>query len=76
MKQIALISIMAQMGSLSQQEGETALIDKHLTRTVKHDIVSGQSTFMVEMSEVSNILHNATENSLIILDEVEGVLPY
>jgi DNA mismatch repair protein mutS (fragment) len=46
-------------------------VDKYLTRIgASDDILSGQSTFMVEMSEVSNIINNATENSLIILDEV------
>ena len=48
-----------------------SIVDKYLTRIgASDDILSGQSTFMVEMSEVSNILNNATEKSLIILDEV------
>lgn len=72
MKQIALISIMAQIGSfVPAKKVQLPIIDKYLTRIgASDDILSGQSTFMVEMSEVSNILNNATENSLIILDEV------
>ena len=72
MKQIALISIMAQIGSyVSATQANLPIVDKYLTRIgASDDILSGQSTFMVEMSEVSNILNNATENSLIILDEV------
>ena len=72
MKQIALISIMAQIGSfVPAKKANLSVIDKYLTRIgASDDILSGQSTFMVEMSEVSNILNNATEKSLIILDEV------
>lgn len=72
MKQIALISIMAQIGSfVPAKKANLSIIDKYLTRIgASDDILSGQSTFMVEMSEVSNILNNATERSLIILDEV------
>ena len=72
MKQIALISIMAQIGSyVPATKAKLPIIDKYLTRIgASDDILSGQSTFMVEMSEVSNILNNATENSLLILDEV------
>lgn len=72
MKQIALISIMAQMGSyVPAESAKLSIVDKYLTRIgASDDIVTGQSTFMVEMSEVSNILNNATGNSLIILDEV------
>lgn len=72
MKQIALISIMAQIGSyVPATQANLPIVDKYLTRIgASDDILSGQSTFMVEMSEVSNILNNATENSLIILDEV------
>lgn len=72
MKQVALISIMAQVGSyVPAKEAKLSIIDKYLTRIgASDDILSGQSTFMVEMSEVSNILNNATEKSLIILDEV------
>lgn len=72
MKQIALISIMTQIGSyVPATQAKLPIVDKYLTRIgASDDILSGQSTFMVEMSEVSNILNNATENSLIILDEV------
>ena len=72
MKQIALISIMAQIGSfVPAGKARLSIIDKYLTRIgASDDILTGQSTFMVEMSEVSNILNNATEKSLIILDEV------
>ena len=72
MKQVALISIMAQVGSyVPAKEAKMSIVDKYLTRIgASDDILSGQSTFMVEMSEVSNILNNATEKSLIILDEV------
>ena len=71
MKQIALISIMTQIGSyVPATQAKLPIVDKYLTRIgASDDILSGQSTFMVEMSEVSNILNNATENSLIILDE-------
>ena len=72
MKQVALISIMAQVGSyVPAKEAKLSIVDKYLTRIgASDDILSGQSTFMVEMSEVSNILNNATKKSLIILDEV------
>ena len=72
MKQVALISIMAQVGSyVPAKEAKLSVVDKYLTRIgASDDILSGQSTFMVEMSEVSNIINNATEKSLIILDEV------
>ena len=72
MKQVALVSIMAQVGSyVPAKEAKLSIVDKYLTRIgASDDILSGQSTFMVEMSEVSNILNNATEKSLIILDEV------
>lgn len=72
MKQIALISIIAQIGSfVPAGKARLSIIDKYLTRIgASDDILTGQSTFMVEMSEVSNILNNATEKSLIILDEV------
>ncbi len=72
MKQTALISIMAQIGSyVPAREARLSIVDKYLTRIgASDDILSGQSTFMVEMSEVSNIINNATEKSLIILDEV------
>ncbi len=72
MKQTALISIMAQIGSyVPAKEAKLSIVDKYLTRIgASDDILSGQSTFMVEMSEVSSIINNATERSLIILDEV------
>ncbi len=72
MKQVALISIMAQVGSYVPASGaRLSIVDKYLTRIgASDDILTGQSTFMVEMSEVSNIINNATEKSLIILDEV------
>ena len=63
---------MAQIGSfVPAKKANLSVIDKYLTRIgASDDILTGQSTFMVEMSEVSNILNNATEKSLIILDEV------
>ena len=63
---------MAQIGSfVPAGKARLSIIDKYLTRIgASDDILTGQSTFMVEMSEVSNILNNATEKSLIILDEV------
>lgn len=72
MKQIALICIMAQIGMhVPAASANLSIIDKFLTRIgASDDIITGQSTFMVEMSEVANILNNATKKSLIILDEV------
>ena len=72
MKGIALIILMAQIGSfVPAKEADMALVDKIFTRVgASDDLISGQSTFMVEMSEVANIINNATENSFIILDEV------
>ncbi len=72
MRQVALICLMAQMGSfVPAKEAEVSLIDRIFTRIgAMDDIYAGQSTFMVEMTETSNILNNATENSLIILDEI------
>ena len=72
MKQIALICIMAQIGMyVPAASANLSIIDKFLTRIgASDDILTGQSTFMVEMSEVANILNNSTQNSLIILDEV------
>ena len=63
---------MAQIGSyVPAEKAILPIIDKFLTRIgASDDILTGQSTFMVEMSEVSNIINNATERSLIILDEV------
>lgn len=72
MKQVALILLMAQIGSyVPAAEAKLPLVDKIFTRVgASDDLVSGQSTFMVEMSEVANIVNNATERSFIILDEV------
>lgn len=72
MKGIALIILMAQIGSfVPAKEADISLVDKIFTRVgASDDLISGQSTFMVEMSEVANIINNATEKSFIILDEV------
>ena len=72
MRQVALIVLMAQMGSfVPAKEAHISVVDRIFTRVgASDDLSSGQSTFMVEMSEVSNILHNATKNSLLILDEI------
>ncbi|BDR80908.1 DNA mismatch repair protein MutS [Clostridium tetani] len=72
MRQVALITIMAQIGSfVPAKEASISLCDKIFTRIgASDDLSAGKSTFMVEMWEVSNILKNATSKSLIILDEV------
>ncbi|MCK5779783.1 MAG: DNA mismatch repair protein MutS, partial [Psychrilyobacter sp.] len=72
MKQVALIILMAQMGSyVPASEATIGIVDKVFTRVgASDDLVSGQSTFMVEMSEVANIVNNATDRSFVILDEV------
>ncbi len=72
MRQVALITLMAHIGSfVPATSAKIALTDRIFTRVGASDDLSfGQSTFMVEMTEVSNILKNATNNSLIILDEV------
>ncbi len=72
MRQVALIVIMAQMGCfVPAEEAQIGIVDKIFSRIgASDDISSGQSTFMVEMSEVANILKNATSKSLIIFDEV------
>ncbi|MBQ7506754.1 MAG: DNA mismatch repair protein MutS [Lachnospiraceae bacterium] len=72
MRQVALIVLMAQMGSFVPAESASiGLTDRIFTRVgASDDLASGQSTFMVEMTEVANILHNATKNSLLILDEI------
>lgn len=69
---VALISIMAHMGSfVPAKEAEIGFIDRIFTRIGASDNLSqGESTFMVEMVETGNILNNATENSLVILDEI------
>lgn len=72
MRQVALIAIMAQMGSfVPAARAELGIVDRIFTRVGALDNLSaGQSTFLVEMSETAEILHNATENSLVILDEI------
>ena len=72
MRQVAMITIMAQMGSLvPAREAQIGLVDRIFTRVGASDFISrGQSTFMVEMNETANILNNATDRSLIILDEI------
>ena len=72
MRQVALIALMAHIGSfVPAREANISLCDRIFTRIGASDsLASGQSTFMVEMSEMSNILQNATENSLLIIDEI------
>lgn len=72
MRQVALITIMAQIGSfIPAKEANISICDKVFTRIgASDDLAGGKSTFMVEMWEVSNILKNATQNSLVLLDEV------
>lgn len=72
MRQVALISLMAHVGSfVPAQEAHIPIIDRIFTRVgASDDLASGQSTFMVEMSETAYILRNATANSLVILDEI------
>lgn len=72
MRQVALLTLMAQAGSfLPAQEASISPVDRIFTRIgASDDLVSGQSTFMVEMNEVSQILKYATQNSLVILDEI------
>ncbi|RQD75438.1 MAG: DNA mismatch repair protein MutS [Candidatus Syntrophonatronum acetioxidans] len=72
MRQVALISLMAQMGSfVPAREASLSLVDRIFARVgAADDLVGGQSTFMVEMNEVANILNNATRKSLVILDEI------
>lgn len=72
MRQVALITLMAQMGSfVPAKEANISVCDKIFTRIgASDDLAGGKSTFMVEMWEVSNILKNATSKSLVLLDEV------
>ncbi|ANH78734.1 DNA mismatch repair protein MutS [Candidatus Chlamydia sanziniae] len=71
-RQIALLVIMAQMGSfIPAKQAHIGIVDKIFTRIGAADnLAKGMSTFMVEMSETANILHNVTDRSLVILDEV------
>ncbi len=72
MRQVAVITLMAQMGSfVPAREARMGLVDRIYTRVGASDFITrGQSTFMVEMNETANILNNATDRSLIILDEI------
>ncbi len=72
MRQIALISLMSQIGSfVPARKAQLGICDRIFTRVGASDnLAGGQSTFMVEMTETSNILHNATSRSLVILDEI------
>ncbi len=72
MRQTALITLMAAIGSfVPADEADICIVDRIFTRVgASDDLASGQSTFMVEMTEVANILRNATDKSLLILDEI------
>jgi len=72
LRQVALIVLLAQMGSfVPAEQASIGIVDRIFTRIgAGEDIAAGQSTFMVEMVETANILHNATPRSLIILDEI------
>ena len=71
-RQVALIVLMAQIGSfVPAAEAEIGLVDRIFTRVgASDDLARGQSTFMVEMNETANIVNNATDRSLVILDEI------
>jgi DNA mismatch repair protein mutS len=72
MRQVALITLMAQIGSfVPAEEANIGVVDKIFTRVgASDDLSMGESTFMVEMMEVASILNNATNKSLVILDEI------
>ena len=72
MRQVALITILAQMGAfVPAKKADICIVDKIFTRIgAADDLSMGQSTFMMEMVEVANILKNATSKSLVILDEI------
>ena len=72
LRQVALIVLLAQIGSFVPAESaDISIVDRIFTRIgAQEDLAAGQSTFMVEMTETANILHNATPRSLIILDEI------
>ena len=72
MRQVALIVLMAQMGSfVPARSAHIGVVDRVFTRIgASDDLAAGQSTFMVEMSEVAQLLKNASRRSLLILDEI------
>lgn len=72
LRQVALIALMAQVGAFVPADAaRIGLVDRIFTRVGAHDdLASGQSTFMVEMTETADILNNATERSLVVLDEI------